>query len=81
MGLASLPRNTPSGWTVPYCLSFVEKFTKKKAFEPQSIRKLSARSILETLREKETMDPVMWFPEQTVKVIWQNASSPELSNK
>eukprot|EP00061_Rhincodon_typus_P008460 g31077.t1 len=37
--------------------------------------------VLETLRESESMDPVTWFPEQTIKVIWQNASLPELSNK
>lgn len=27
------------------------------------------------------MDMVGWFPEQTVQTIWQNASSPELTNK
>lgn len=27
------------------------------------------------LAEKETMDPVGWFPRQTVKVIWQNTTS------
>ncbi|GCC35650.1 hypothetical protein chiPu_0014137 [Chiloscyllium punctatum] len=81
MGLASLPRNALSSWTVPYHLSFVEKFMKKNTFDHKSIRKWSARSVLETLREKERADPVEWFPEQTVKAIWQNASSPELSNK
>eukprot|EP00061_Rhincodon_typus_P011930 g37309.t1 len=45
------------------------------------VRKWSARCILKTLQEKERVDPVGWFPEQTVKVIWQNASSPELPNK
>ncbi|XP_060685631.1 uncharacterized protein LOC132818637 [Hemiscyllium ocellatum] len=81
MGLASLPRNAPSSWTIPYHLSFVEKFLKKNTFDHKSIRKWSARSVLETLREKESADPVEWFPEQTVKAIWQNASSPERSNK
>eukprot|EP00061_Rhincodon_typus_P014057 g40845.t1 len=77
MGLASLP----SSWTVLYHLSFVEKFAKKITSDHKSIRKWSARSVLETLQEKERADPVGLFLEQTVKVIWQNASSPELSNK
>eukprot|EP00061_Rhincodon_typus_P014376 g41360.t1 len=61
--------------------SGTKKFARKSTFDPQSIRKWSACSVLETLREKERVDPVTWFPEQTVKVIWQNASSPGLSNK
>eukprot|EP00061_Rhincodon_typus_P013468 g39854.t1 len=73
--------NALSSWVVPYHLFFMEKFTKKNNFDHKSIRKWSACSVLETLREKERVDPVMWFPEQTVKVIWQNASSPELVNK
>eukprot|EP00061_Rhincodon_typus_P013422 g39790.t1 len=58
-----------------------EKFAKKNIFDNKSIRKWSARSILEPLREVERVDAVTWFPEQTVKAIWQNASPPELSNK
>eukprot|EP00061_Rhincodon_typus_P011033 g35752.t1 len=81
MGLALLLRKTPSSWTVPYHLSFVKKFAKKNAFDHQSFKKWSTRSILETLREKERVDPVVWFPEQTINVIWWSASSPELSNK
>eukprot|EP00061_Rhincodon_typus_P016808 g45211.t1 len=53
MGLASLPWNAPSSWTIPYHLSFVEKFAKKHTFDHQSIRKWSTHSVLETLREKE----------------------------
>eukprot|EP00061_Rhincodon_typus_P017798 g46662.t1 len=74
-------RNAQNSWTVPYHLSFLEKFVKKNTFDHKSIRQWSARSVLETLREKEEMDLVEWFPVQTVKVIWQNTSSPELSNK
>eukprot|EP00061_Rhincodon_typus_P018427 g47595.t1 len=81
MALASLLWNAPSSWTIPYCLSFVEKFAKKNTFDHKSIRKWSVHSILETLWEKERVYPVGLFPEQTVKVIWQNDSSPELSNK
>eukprot|EP00061_Rhincodon_typus_P016073 g44092.t1 len=33
------------------------------------------------IKEKERVDPIRLFPEQTVKVIWQNISSPELSDK
>eukprot|EP00061_Rhincodon_typus_P014580 g41681.t1 len=54
---------------------------RKTIFDHQSIRKWSACSVLETLKEKERLNPVAWFSEQTVKVIWQNASSLELSNK
>ena len=46
-----------------------------------AIKQWSARNVLEALREKEMVDPVGWFPEQTVSIIWQNASSSELSNK
>eukprot|EP00061_Rhincodon_typus_P016892 g45343.t1 len=46
-----------------------------------TIKKWSVCLVLETLQEKETVSPVAWFPEQTVKAIGQNASSPELSNK
>ncbi|XP_067853883.1 uncharacterized protein [Heptranchias perlo] len=81
MGLATLPRNAPSSWTVPPHLSYVEKFVQKNTFDHKVISKWSARNVLETLQEKEMVDPVGWFPEQTVNVIWQNASSPELSNK
>eukprot|EP00061_Rhincodon_typus_P017538 g46267.t1 len=35
----------------------------------------------ETLREKERVDPVVWFPKQTVIIIRQNASSSELPKK
>eukprot|EP00061_Rhincodon_typus_P006710 g27657.t1 len=72
IGLASLLQNTPSSWTVPYLLSFLMKFAAKNTFHHQSIRKWSARSVLEMLREKERLDPVAWFPEQTVKGIGQN---------
>eukprot|EP00061_Rhincodon_typus_P015614 g43388.t1 len=58
-----------------------EKLTKRNTFDHKSVRKWSARSVLQTLRGKERVDPVAWFPEQTVKVIGQNASSPELSNE
>eukprot|EP00061_Rhincodon_typus_P014195 g41073.t1 len=71
----------PSSKTVPYYKSFVEKFAKKNTFGQKSIKKWSIRSVLKTLRKKERLDPVGLFPEQTVKVIWQNASLPELSNK
>ncbi|XP_067896195.1 uncharacterized protein [Heterodontus francisci] len=81
MGLVTLPRNAPSSWTVPYHLSFVEQFLQENTFDHRSIRQWSARNVLKALREKETGDPVGWFPEQTAKVIWRNASSPELSNK
>eukprot|EP00061_Rhincodon_typus_P009700 g33389.t1 len=53
MGLASLLQNAPSSWTVLYHLSFVEKFAKKSIFDRRSIRKWSARSVLDTLWEKE----------------------------
>eukprot|EP00061_Rhincodon_typus_P006827 g27868.t1 len=53
MGLASLPQNAPSSWTVLYHLSFVRKFTKKNIFDHKSIRKWSAHSVLQTLGEKE----------------------------
>eukprot|EP00061_Rhincodon_typus_P016275 g44397.t1 len=59
----------------------MEKFVKKNTVDHQSIRQWSARSVLETLREKERVDLVEWFPVQTGKVIWLNASSPELSNQ
>ncbi|XP_072365904.1 uncharacterized protein [Scyliorhinus torazame] len=81
MGLASLPRNAPSSWTVPYHLSFVEKFLKENTFDHKAMKQWSARNVLEALREKETVEDVGCFPEQTARVIWQNASSPELSNK
>eukprot|EP00061_Rhincodon_typus_P013568 g40014.t1 len=81
MGVASLLQNIPSSWTVPYHLSFVKKFAKKNTVDHKSIRKWSAHSVLKTLWEKERVDPVTWFPEQTVKVIWQKVLSPELSNK
>ncbi|XP_067824015.1 uncharacterized protein [Heptranchias perlo] len=81
MGLATLPQNAPSSWTVLPHLSFVERFVQKNTFDHKAISKWSARNILETPREKEMVDPVGWFPEQTVKVIWQNISSSELSNK
>eukprot|EP00061_Rhincodon_typus_P009922 g33781.t1 len=53
MGLALLLNNTPSGWTVPHHLSFVEKFAKKNTFVHKFIRKWSAHSVLKTLWEKE----------------------------
>eukprot|EP00061_Rhincodon_typus_P006461 g27125.t1 len=68
-------------WAIPYHLSFVEKFAMKNTFDHKSIRKRSAHRILGSLQEKEKVDPVGLFPEQTVKVIRQNVSSPELSNK
>eukprot|EP00061_Rhincodon_typus_P010220 g34342.t1 len=81
MGPASLLQRAPSSWTIPYHVSFVEQFATKNTIDHKSIRKWSARSVLKTLRGKERVDPVAWFPEQIVKGIWQNASSPELSNK
>eukprot|EP00061_Rhincodon_typus_P004866 g23620.t1 len=39
MGLALLPGNAPSSWTVPSHLSFVEKFGKENTFDHKSIRK------------------------------------------
>ncbi|XP_067866275.1 uncharacterized protein [Heterodontus francisci] len=60
---------------------FVGKFLQENTFDHQSIRQWSARNVLKALREKEMVDPVGWFPKQTAKVIWQNASSPKLSNK
>eukprot|EP00061_Rhincodon_typus_P009497 g33059.t1 len=48
-------------WTIPYHLFFMEKFTKKSSFDHKSIRKWSAHSILETLREKERVDPFRTF--------------------
>eukprot|EP00061_Rhincodon_typus_P008525 g31215.t1 len=81
MGLASLPGNTPSSWTVPYQLSFVEKFDKIITSDRKSIRKWSAHNVLKNLREKEKVDPATWFPKQTVQVTRQNASSPEHSNR
>ena len=81
MGLATPPQNAPSSWTIPQLLSFVEKLFQKHTFDHMAIKQWSARNVLEALREKEMADPVGWFPEQTVSVIWQNASSPELSNK
>eukprot|EP00061_Rhincodon_typus_P008221 g30644.t1 len=65
----------------PYHMSLVEKFVKENTFDNKSIRTGSTHSVLKTLQEKERVDLVDWFPEQTVKVIWQNASSPELSSK
>eukprot|EP00061_Rhincodon_typus_P016987 g45476.t1 len=62
-----------------YCQG--EKFAQKSIFDHPSIRKWLVRNILETLWKKKWMDPVAWFPEQTVKFIWQNASSLELSSK
>eukprot|EP00061_Rhincodon_typus_P014718 g41942.t1 len=42
---------------------------KENTFHHKSIRKWSACSVLETLRKKERVGPVAWFPVQTVKVI------------
>eukprot|EP00061_Rhincodon_typus_P008164 g30544.t1 len=63
VGLASLPRNAPSSWAVPYHLFFMEKFAKKNIFDHKSIRKWSACTVLETLWEKEKVYPVVWFPD------------------
>eukprot|EP00061_Rhincodon_typus_P005758 g25650.t1 len=81
LGLASLLLDAPSSWTVPYHLPFREKFAKKKTFDHWSIRKWSALGVLETLQVKDRADPVGLFREQAAKIIWQNASSSELSNK
>eukprot|EP00061_Rhincodon_typus_P015494 g43203.t1 len=81
IGLALLLWNAPNSWTFPYHLSFTKKFAKKSICDHQSVRKWSARNVLETLWKKERVNPVRMFPEQTVKIIWQNASSPELSNR
>eukprot|EP00061_Rhincodon_typus_P016697 g45048.t1 len=69
IGLASLLWNTPSSWTIPYHLSFVEEFVRKNTFDHKSIKQGSAHSILETLREKERVDLVEWFPVQIAKVL------------
>eukprot|EP00061_Rhincodon_typus_P017663 g46456.t1 len=68
---------------IPLTISsdYLKKFVKKNTFDHQSLRKWSARSILETLRETGRVNLVMWFPEQTVRVIWQNVLSRQLSNK
>eukprot|EP00061_Rhincodon_typus_P006771 g27759.t1 len=66
MGLASLQQNTPSSWAIPYHLSFVEKFAERNTLDQKSIRKWSAYRIVETLREKERVDPVGLFPEQAI---------------
>eukprot|EP00061_Rhincodon_typus_P014738 g41984.t1 len=66
---------------IKLCIDPQYKFGKRNTFGHSSISTWSAHSVLETLREKERVDPVAWFPEQTVKVIWQNVSSPELSSK
>eukprot|EP00061_Rhincodon_typus_P011261 g36148.t1 len=58
MGLALALKNAPSSWTIPYHLSFMEKFAKKNTFDHKSIRKWSACIVLETLWEKEWIDPV-----------------------
>jgi len=80
MGLATLSRNALSSWTVPQHLSPVEEF-QKNTLDYKAIEQWSAHNVLEAQREKERGDPVGWFPEQTVSVTWQNASSPELTNK
>eukprot|EP00061_Rhincodon_typus_P013647 g40161.t1 len=58
VGLALLPQNAPSSWTVPYRLSFMEKFAKKNTFDHKSIRKWSVRGIFVILWEKDRVDPV-----------------------
>eukprot|EP00061_Rhincodon_typus_P016691 g45041.t1 len=47
--------------------SGAKKFAKKNKFDHKFIGKWSACSILETLWEKERVDPVAWFIELTVK--------------
>eukprot|EP00061_Rhincodon_typus_P012337 g38006.t1 len=47
---ASLPQNTPTRWTVPYHLSFVEKFVKKNTFDHKAIRKWAARVFIQHIR-------------------------------
>ncbi|XP_078403064.1 uncharacterized protein LOC144683679 [Cetorhinus maximus] len=71
MGLATLPRNAPSSWTVPYHLSLVEKFMQKNTFDHGSIGRWSARGVLEALGDGGGVDPVGWFPERTVGVVWR----------
>ncbi|XP_072103315.1 uncharacterized protein [Mobula birostris] len=81
MGLAPLPRNAPVSWSLPAYLSYVAKFFQENAFDHRAIRQWSARSVLQALQEKDVMDTVGWFPEQTVQFIWQNASLPDLTNR
>ncbi|XP_051883129.1 uncharacterized protein LOC127576594 [Pristis pectinata] len=81
MGLAPWPHGVPVSWTLPRYLSFLEKFFRTNSLDHKSIRKWSAQNILQTLQEKDSIDTLGWFPEQTVQTIWQNASSPELTNK
>eukprot|EP00061_Rhincodon_typus_P015106 g42602.t1 len=57
--------NAASSWTVPYHLSVQAKYVKKGTFDPKAIRQWSTHSILEILQEKESVDLVGWFPEQT----------------
>ena len=81
MGLAPFPRNTPVSWSLPPYLSSVERFFQVNTFDHRAIRQWSARTVLQALKEKDAMDTVGRFPEQTVQFIWQNASSPDLTNR
>ncbi|XP_055522288.1 uncharacterized protein LOC129716441 [Leucoraja erinacea] len=62
-------------------LSFVERFFRTNTFDHKSIRKWSTWKVLVTLQGNVSMDPVAWFPEQTAQLVWQNVSSPQLTNK
>ena len=81
MGLAQMPRNVPVSWSLPPHLSSVERFFRTNTFDHMSIGQWSAQNVLQALQGKDSMDPVAWFPEQTAQLVWQNASSPELTNK
>ncbi|XP_078271722.1 uncharacterized protein LOC144602450 [Rhinoraja longicauda] len=81
MGLAQMPRNVPVSWTLPNHLSFVDRFFRTNTFDHKSIGQWSARNVLQALQGNDSMDPVAWFPERTAQLVWQNASSPVLTNK
>eukprot|EP00061_Rhincodon_typus_P009336 g32764.t1 len=61
IGLASLPRNTASSWTVPYHLFFVEKFVKRNTFDHMFIRQMHAETnITSAWRTINTEKDVLW---------------------
>eukprot|EP00061_Rhincodon_typus_P011692 g36908.t1 len=79
--LASLLRNSRSSLTIPYHLFLVEKFAKKTTVDHSPPGSGQHVSVLEIMWEKDKVDPDALFPEQTVKVIWQNTLSLELFSK
>ncbi|XP_072918425.1 uncharacterized protein [Hemitrygon akajei] len=76
MGLAPFPRNTPVSWSLLHYLSFMEKFFKNNAFDHRTIRQWLARNVLQALQEKDVMDTVGWFSEQTVQFICKWRKTP-----